>query len=201
MYNSKQNPAVHQVLLIEGYHQIRSPLKQVLAARGHYVTAVESAELGLKAIDNRDFDTVICNHQLPGISGMDFFSLSSIDLDRTTTILTATYADDYLVDDALAAGIKVYMEMPYKIDNLLACVEGRYREIYAGSLGRHLYVTSGGQIMAISSASLGEDPTVDVPMPPMQKPIHLPGRKWKLYLNPDRPEPPRKARPATGFET
>ncbi|MEJ2154089.1 MAG: response regulator [Desulfobacteraceae bacterium] len=187
MHNGKQNPALNQVLLIEGHLQIRNPLEQVLMARGHRVTAVASAELGLNAVDNGNFDTVICNHQLPGISGMDFFSRSSTLLHGKNTILTATFADNYLVNDALAAGIQVYLEMPFKIENLIACVEGRYQDIYAGSLGRHLYVTSGGQIMAVSSDGLNKKPVSDALKRPLQKPIHLRGRQWKLYLNPDTP--------------
>ena len=185
MHTGKQNSAATQVLLIEGHRHIRSPLEKVLIARGHRVTAVESGELGLDAIDNRYYDAVICNHQLPGISGMDFFSRSSIILNDTTTILTASYADNYLVNDAMAAGINVYLEMPFKIDNLLACVEGRYQEIYAGHLGSHLYITSGERIMAISPPSFNDKSAVNASKEPlMQKQINLPGRRWKLYLNP-----------------
>lgn len=186
MHNGKQHTDKIQVLLIEGDRRVRSPLKQLLIANGHHVTAFESAEQGLSAITHRHFNAVICNFQLPGISGMDFFNRSRRMLTGTTTILTAAMADNCSVNDALAAGIAVFLEMPFKIENLLACLEGRFLDICARSFGRHLYITNTGNILAISSNRRSEKPaTGTIDLPPLPKAIHLPGRRWKLYLNPN----------------
>jgi CheY-like chemotaxis protein len=157
MAASKQSANEMHVLLIEANQHIRSPLEQVILAHGHQCTAVESGEQGLSAIANHHYSAVICNQQLPGVSGMDFFKQSLRSLTGTTTILTATFADDYLVNEALAAKIGVFLEMPFKIQNLLACIEGRFSDICAGSLGRHLYITNGGQMMMISPACFKKD--------------------------------------------
>jgi response regulator RpfG family c-di-GMP phosphodiesterase len=186
MRNGKQLTDRKQVLLIEGDRRIRTPLEQLLIAYGHHVTAFESGEQGLRAIAHRYFNTVICNYQLPGISGLDFFQESRWMLTDTTTILTAPIADQCSANDAMAAGIAVFLEMPFKIENLLACIEGRFLDICARSFGRHLYITNKGKIMAISSTRRSEKPvTGTVDAPPLPKAIRLPGRRWKLYSNPN----------------
>jgi two-component system chemotaxis response regulator CheY len=157
MVDGKQIANKIQVLLIEANHHIRKPLEQILLARGHRCTAAETGEQGLNAVANHYYDVVICNQQLPDVSGMEFFRRSRKCQTGATTILTATFADDDLVAKALAARIRVFLEMPYKINDLLACIEGRFSDIHAGSLGHHLYITSGGQIMMISPAGLNKN--------------------------------------------
>lgn len=184
MQNQTQKTKVKKILLIEGQQFVRTPLKRILASRGHHVVAVESGEKGLHTLVHKRFDTVVCSHHLPGINGLVFFSRSGHQLTNANTILTASFAGDYLANDALALGINVFMEMPYKIENLLACVEGRYGEICAGSLGQHLYVTNGGQMMAISPAQLNNQAASDDPgNASLQKAINLSGRRWRLYRN------------------
>ncbi len=161
MVDGKQNANKFQVLLIEANHHIRKPLEQILLARRHQCTAAESGEQGLSAVANHYYDVVICNQQLPDVSGLEFFRRSRISQTGTTTILTATFADHDLVNKALAAKITVFLEMPYKINDLMACIEGRFSDIHAGSLGRHLYITSGGQIIMISPAGLNKNQTAD----------------------------------------
>jgi two-component system chemotaxis response regulator CheY len=161
MVDGKQNTNKIQVLLIESNYHIRRPLEQILLARGYQCTAAESGQQGLSAVANHYYDVVICNQQLPDVSGMEFFRRSCKYQTGTTTILTATFADDDLVNNALAAKIMVFLEMPYKINDLMACIEGRFSDIHAGSLGRHLYITSAGQIMMISPAGLKKNKASD----------------------------------------
>jgi DNA-binding response OmpR family regulator len=161
MVDGKQNANKIHVLLIEANHHIRKPLEQIILARGHQCTAAESGRQGLSAVANHYYDVVICNQQLPDVSGMEFFRRSCKYQTGTTTILTATFADDDLVNNALAARIMIFLEMPYKINDLMACIEGRFSDIHAGSLGRHLYITSAGQIMMISPAGLNKNQAAD----------------------------------------
>ncbi len=189
MRNGKQTVEARKVLLIEGHPHVRTPLEHILQTRGHHVTAVGSAEDGLSAIGNNSHDVAVCNYHLPGMSGIDFFTKSRQFLSGKTTIMTAAFTDNYLADHALALGITVFMEMPFKIENLIACIEGRTPDLCAGSLGRHLYVTSGGRMIAISPTYF--DGYTVPPRPsnaPLPKTINLSGRRWKLYLNPDAPQ-------------
>lgn len=188
MRNGIQPTETMNVLLIEGHPDVRTPMEYVLLSRGHRVTAADSGEKALKVLEGGGFDAVICNYHLPGMSGIDFFYKSRRILTRMTTILTAAYADDYMANNALALGVSVVMEMPFKMDNLMACIEGRIPDLSTGALGRHLYVTNGGQMMAISPTGNFEESTPPRPSrAPRLRAINLPGRRWKLYLNPDAP--------------
>jgi DNA-binding response OmpR family regulator len=161
MVDGKQYADRLKVLLIEANYQIRKPLEQILLARGHQCATAESGEQGLRAVADHYYDVVICNQQLPDVSGMEFFKRSCRYQSGTTTILTASFAGDDLINKAMAARIRVFLEMPYKINDLLACIEGRFSDIHAGSLGRHLYITSAGQIMMISPAGLNKNQAAD----------------------------------------
>jgi two-component system chemotaxis response regulator CheY len=161
MVDGKQYADRFKVLLIEANYQIRKPLEQILLTRGHQCTTAESGEQGLRAVADHYYDVVICNQQLPDVSGMEFFKRSCRCQSGTTTILTASFAGDDLINKAMAARIRVFLEMPYKINDLLACIEGRFSDIHAGSLGRHLYITSAGQIMMICPAGLKKNTAAD----------------------------------------
>ncbi len=189
MHSGIKNSEGMRVLLIEGNAHVRAPLEHVLKTRGHNVTALQSGERGVEAIADSGHDAVICNYHLPGMNGIDFFSKSRRILRRATTILTATFVDDFLANNALAMGITVFMEMPFKIDNLIACVEGRTPNLGVGPLGGHLYVTSSGQMMAISPSPFEDHAAKDLRRKsPLPKTILRSGRRWKLYQNPDAPQ-------------
>jgi len=173
-----------KILLIEGNEFIRSALQYMLEASGMIITAVESGEEGLLSVPHNSFDAVVCSHHLPGIDGLEFFSRARASLSHATTILTAAFAEDYLVNKAYAAGIGVFMEKPFRVESLLACFGGRSSTTLQNFKGSHVYYNNWGERLSIAPSDMDEAPLeMGCIKTPAQKDIHRVRRKWKLYVN------------------
>ena len=61
----------HSLLVVDDERNMRESLKTVLQSRGYQVATVESAEDGLKAVEESDFFMVITDARLEGMSGYD----------------------------------------------------------------------------------------------------------------------------------
>lgn len=64
-----------RIVLVEDDEPLRSALTELLEAAGHFVTALEKAELAVEALDRVDPDIVVTDFHLPGMDGLAFASL------------------------------------------------------------------------------------------------------------------------------
>ena len=120
------NPLKPQrVLLIERSAYIREALKEALRPHGIDLHCVETGEEGIQIIGRYRFTAVVCNYHLPGINGLEFFWKMKEQFSRSVTILTASSADDYIANAARESGVDFFMEMPFKIEDLIIRLGGR----------------------------------------------------------------------------
>lgn len=112
-----------QALLIEMSPYIREALQETLQVHGVQLTCAESGEAGVRLMRSQRFDAVICNFHLPGISGLEFFWKVERLLDRTVSILMASSGDDYLANAAMETGVDYFLQMPFKVEDLVCCLK------------------------------------------------------------------------------
>ncbi len=116
-------PLNHQrVLLIEESPYIREALEDTLRAHGIGLRCVESGEEGMRAMSQHCFSAVVCNYHLPGIDGLEFFWNTKDLFKNTVSILTVSSGDDYLANVALKSGVDYFLEMPFKVEDLVGCI-------------------------------------------------------------------------------
>lgn len=180
-----QNPyELKKILLIESQASIRDALGRALEVCGHAVHAAATAEKGLQNVYHNNYDGVICNQHLPGMSGLEFFSQTRAILSGAVTILTAEFGNDYFVNSAYALGVGVFLEKPFKLENLLTCLHGPCSGTRHASDSHATDFTYRKQMIRVlihnRSGSKAKSPIM---RPPAQKPISRPGRQWTLYLN------------------
>jgi putative two-component system response regulator len=66
---------VTRVLVIDDEHVIRMLVMEILEAAGHEVTGAESAERALTLLDREDFDLVVSDVVMPGLSGLELLEV------------------------------------------------------------------------------------------------------------------------------
>ncbi len=129
-----------QILVVEDRESLRRMLERALVEEGYRVEVAESGELAVEQLRDLDFDLVLTDLMLPGISGLEVLK-SCRDLRPATpvVVLTAFGTVDTAVE-AMKLGASDFMEKPVEIDDL-------YR-LVASLLGdedeRMVYVVPGG---------------------------------------------------------
>src|SRR5947209_8740547 len=63
-----------RILLIDDDVDLAGELRDALAAVGHLVTTLERAETGPDLLAREDFDAVLLDNKMPGMSGIDFLA-------------------------------------------------------------------------------------------------------------------------------
>jgi PAS domain S-box-containing protein len=62
-----------RILVIDDETVIRQFVSQILAEEGHEVKAVESAEVALEEVDNKEYRAIILDIKMPGMSGIELY--------------------------------------------------------------------------------------------------------------------------------
>lgn len=116
------------VLLVEDQRAVRDMLLNVLQGEGFQVTAVETGELGLQALDRELFDLVLLDVNLPGISGMDVLEAArALQMDAQFILLTGFGSVDMAVE-AMKLGAFDYLNKPVQIPELLVVLQRALRD-------------------------------------------------------------------------
>ncbi len=109
-----------RVLIVEDEEKVASFLKQALEETGYAADVAHDGLTGLDQARAVEYDVVVLDHLLPGLTGQEFCRRLRAE-GNTTAILMVT-ARDGLGDKVagLDAGADDYLTKPFSIDELLA---------------------------------------------------------------------------------
>lgn len=115
------------VLVVEDNTDMREALRSFLGLHGFKVTAVDSTEDGIDAIDENDFDIALIDINLPGKSG--FSMIEYIREQGKIMPLIAMTARDGLQDKlaGFELGLNDYIVKPFDLRELLARMQSHIR--------------------------------------------------------------------------
>jgi DNA-binding NtrC family response regulator len=108
-----------KILLVEGDQFIQDALKTCFLAEGCSLTAVNSATEGLSLLEKNSFDVIICDFELSGVDGFEFFKLASGYSTKSIKIMIAGYGDIDPMSKVFHYGIKDIIEKPFSFESLL----------------------------------------------------------------------------------
>ena len=109
-----------KTLLVDDDELIRDSLSIAFKNKGCFIRAAESAEEGLKAIKEEQFDVIISDFRLPGINGLDFLKLATMVPPQAVHILITAYRDEYLFSEAIRMGVAEFIQKPFSVKALVA---------------------------------------------------------------------------------
>jgi DNA-binding NtrC family response regulator len=109
-----------KTLLVDDDDLIRDALCMAFKNKGCFIRAAESAEEGLKAIKEEQFDIIISDFRLPGINGLDFLRLATVTHPNAVQILITAYRDEYMFSEAVRMGVAEFIQKPFSVKALVA---------------------------------------------------------------------------------
>lgn len=118
------------VLLVEDEAEFRQLAAQWLTRKGHSVGEAGNGQEALKEIERRHFDVVVCDMNMPGISGLEVLErMKGLGSEAEVIILTGQATVENAVE-AMKLGALDYLTKPFPLAELerrcrLACERGR----------------------------------------------------------------------------
>jgi DNA-binding NtrC family response regulator len=108
-----------KTLLVDDDELIRDALCMAFKNKGCFMRAAESAEEGLNAIKEEQFDVIISDFRLPGINGLDFLKVAAVTHPHAVNILITAYRDEYMFSEAIRVGVTEFIEKPFSVKVLV----------------------------------------------------------------------------------
>jgi DNA-binding response OmpR family regulator len=116
-----------EIMVVDDDQDLRESIAEVLSEAGFAVTEASRGEEALEHLAHKNFDLVLLDLIMPGLSGLELMGRIREKSPRMPVIMITAFAS---VDNAVAAmrqGASDYITKPFRIDALLASV-GRVLE-------------------------------------------------------------------------
>ena len=109
-----------KTLLIDDDEMIRNALSIAFQNKGCSLKACENAEKGLQTLEAEHFDIIICDLRLPGMDGLEFFSMAEIQQAHMLKILISAYGDVELQRESRKIGLDAFIPKPFSVKELIS---------------------------------------------------------------------------------
>jgi DNA-binding NtrC family response regulator len=117
-----------KILLVDDEVVFTQNMAKLLANRGYVVTAVNSGDAAIQALEEKDFDVVVLDLKMPGLDGITTLKeIKKIGLLTETLILTGHGSIDSALE-AIKLGAYDYLTKPCEIDELVDKIEGAWEK-------------------------------------------------------------------------
>lgn len=167
-----------KILIIEDNPDLAASIELALRSQNHIVEVAPDGEDGLHRIQTYSYDLIICDWNLPGMSGIDIIKQSrTTDFDSLILMLTARSSHSDMIT-GLESGADDYLVKPFNIRELLARVNALLRRSVPADENKQL--SHGAIVYNTGTLSVTKN---GVPLKLSKKELHL----LSLFLsNPDR---------------
>ena len=108
-----------KTLLVDDDELICDSLGIVFKTKGCFLKTAETAEEGLRALEEEKFDIIISDLRLPGIDGLRFLKFASLIQDEPVKLLITAYRDDHVYSEALRIGVSEFIDKPFSVNDLI----------------------------------------------------------------------------------
>ena len=123
-----EQPCAHRLLVVDDEVFVRELLEEYFSRLGHEVTAAESGEAGITAVQTGRFGVALVDLKMPGIDGIETLrEIRRLDPRCVIVIMTGYPTIDSSIE-ALRSGAFDYIIKPFKLGELCEVVERAAKE-------------------------------------------------------------------------
>ncbi len=117
-----------KILLVDDEVVFTQNMSKLLTNRGYVVTAVNSGDAAIQAMEEKDFDVVVLDLKMPGMDGLTTLKeIKKLGLFTETLLLTGHGSIDSALE-AIKLGAYDYLTKPCEIDELVSKIEGAWEK-------------------------------------------------------------------------
>ena len=102
-----------KILLIDDDEWIRDSLSLFFEFEPCAFRALETAELGLKELEGKDYDIIILDYRLPGMNGLEFLKRIQGTHPQVIKILITAYGSKEIFSQAIELGVHDFIDKPF----------------------------------------------------------------------------------------
>ena len=102
-----------KILLIDDDEWIRDSLGLYFEDEGCQLFALETAEEGIEALKDQNYDIIMVDYRLPGMDGLEFLKRIQKTQPNALKVLITAYKSKGVVSEALKIGIQDFIEKPF----------------------------------------------------------------------------------------
>jgi DNA-binding NtrC family response regulator len=123
-----RNGSGHKILIVDDELGMREGCRRSLARHGFDVRTAENGSDGLRMLQEEDYDLVLVDIIMPGISGLELLeSIRQYDPSITCLVITG-YAALNVATQALELGAHDVLAKPFTSEELLSMVQDALQE-------------------------------------------------------------------------
>jgi len=108
-----------RLLVIDDENNMRHMLTALLSKWGYQVDTAHDGEAGLKLVQARSYDFILCDVKMPRMDGMAFLKAAHEHLVGITVIMMSAYGSFDVAIEAMKLGAYDYISKPFKTDEIL----------------------------------------------------------------------------------
>jgi DNA-binding NtrC family response regulator len=109
-----------KTLLVDDDPFIRDAMTLAFRRKQFPLCTVDNAEEGLKAMHAENFDIIISDFKLPGISGLTFLKQAAAFQPGSIKVLISATGSDEVVSETYRTGVDDFLPKPFTLETLLA---------------------------------------------------------------------------------
>jgi len=118
-----------KTLLVDDDEFYRSALKTAFSEKKYYMQTAASEEEGLKALEAENFDIIIINFDLPGMSSLEFLKKVMGSYPHVITILISAFRDEETISRTFEIGVDDFLQKPFSLKTLFATLAVHIRKL------------------------------------------------------------------------
>jgi|Deesub1362A_J573_1020465.scaffolds.fasta_scaffold00105_76 DNA-binding NtrC family response regulator len=138
-----------EILVVDDDPQMRDDIAEMLRSEGYNITTASSGEEALEFIRERDFDVVLTDLMMPGISGMDVLREVMKIKPKTRVIVITAFATIESAVEAMKIGASDYISKPFKLNEVQVAVR---RALEEAKFSERLSTSKESSIQEIASS-------------------------------------------------
>ncbi|MBK8711951.1 MAG: sigma-54-dependent Fis family transcriptional regulator [Niastella sp.] len=108
-----------QLLIIDDEKAIRKTLSEILSFEGYKIDEAADGEEGLKKINDKEYDIILCDIKMPKLDGMEFLEKAKLLYPDTPIIMISGHGNIETAVEAVKKGAYDYISKPPDLNRML----------------------------------------------------------------------------------